>query len=94
MVTETARASRVRTLSPSDDRQDHPGGKRPRAHPVPVRAGKANEHTDQRVIAAGLVLGGEAMASANSVAQEIADLGAALDAANDSYGTNPTGGHI
>ena len=56
--------------------------------------GRANEHTDQRVITAGLVLGGEALASANLSAQEIADLGAALDEANDEYGTNPSGGHL
>ena len=56
--------------------------------------GRANEHTDQRVITAGLVLGGEALASANLSAQEITDLGAALDEANDAYGTNPMGGHL
>jgi hypothetical protein len=56
--------------------------------------GRANEHTDQRVITAGLVLGGEALASANLSAQEVADLGAALDEANDAYGTNPSGGHL
>jgi hypothetical protein len=56
--------------------------------------GRANEHTDQRVITAGLVLGGEALASAKLSAQEIADLGAALDEANDAYGTNPMGGHL
>jgi hypothetical protein len=56
--------------------------------------GKANEHTDQRVITSGLVLGGEALAAANLSAQEIADLGAALDEANDAYGTNPMGGHL
>ena len=56
--------------------------------------GRANEHTDQRVITAGLVLGGEALASANVSAQEIADLGATLDEANDAYGTNPMGGHL
>jgi hypothetical protein len=56
--------------------------------------GRANEHTDQRVITAGLVLGGEALASANLSAQEIADLGSALDEANDAYGTNPSGGHL
>ena len=56
--------------------------------------GRANEHTDQRVISAGLVLGGEALASAKLSAQEIANLGAALDEANDAYGTNPMGGHL
>jgi len=56
--------------------------------------GRANEHTDQRVITAGLVLGGEALASANLSSQEIADLGAALDEDNDAYGTNPMGGHL
>jgi hypothetical protein len=56
--------------------------------------GKANEHTDQRVLTSGLVLGGEALAAANLSAQEIADLGAALDETNDAYGTNPMGGHL
>jgi hypothetical protein len=56
--------------------------------------GRANEHTDQRVITSGLVLGGEALASGNLSAQEISDLGAALDEANDAYGTNPMGGHL
>jgi hypothetical protein len=56
--------------------------------------GRANEHTDQRVITSGVVLGGEALASANLSAQEIADLGATLDEANDAYGTNPMGGHL
>jgi len=35
--------------------------------------GKANEHTDQRVITSGLVLGGEALAGADLSGQEIAD---------------------
>ena len=34
------------------------------------------------------------MAVANLSAQEIADLGAALDETNDAYGTNPMGGHL
>ena len=54
--------------------------------------GKANEHRDQRVIASGVALWAEVGRTLS--AQEIADLGAALDAANDSYGKNPTGGHI
>jgi Relaxase/Mobilisation nuclease domain len=56
--------------------------------------GQANEHTDQRVIAAGLVLGGDAMAGGNLSSQEIADIGAGLDAAHEAFGTNPKGGHI
>jgi len=56
--------------------------------------GRANEHTDQRVITSGLVLGGEALAGADLSGQEIADLGAALDEANDANGTNPMGGHL
>src|ERR1035437_358001 len=54
--------------------------------------GRANEHTDQRVITSGIVMGveeGRALTTA-----EIADLGTALDAANDSYQTNPADGHI
>ena len=54
--------------------------------------GKANEHRDQRVIAAGWRCGPKKGRTLS--AGEIADLGAALDAANDSYGKNPTGGHI
>jgi hypothetical protein len=54
--------------------------------------GKANEHTDQRVVASGLSVGiteGRALSAA-----EIAGLGAAIDAANDRFATNPPGGHI
>ena len=54
--------------------------------------GKANEHTDQRVVASGLSVGiteGRALSAA-----EIAGLGAAIDAANDRFATNPSGGHI
>jgi hypothetical protein len=54
--------------------------------------GKANEHRDQRVIASGVALWAEEGRTLS--AQEIADLGASLDAANDSYGKNPAGGHI
>ena len=41
--------------------------------------GKANEHSDQRVITSGLVMGGEALAGGNLSKQQIADLGAGLD---------------
>ena len=54
--------------------------------------GRANEHTDQRVITSGIVMGveeGRALTAA-----EIADLSTALDATNDSYRTNPANGHI
>jgi len=54
--------------------------------------GKANEHRDQRVIASGVALWAEEGRTLS--AEEIADLGASLDAANDSYGKNPSGGHI
>jgi AcrR family transcriptional regulator len=54
--------------------------------------GKANEHRDQRVIASGVALWAEEGRTLST--QEITDLGASLDAANDSYGKNPTGGHI
>jgi len=56
--------------------------------------GKANEHTDQRVITSGLVLGGEALVGGNLSKQQIADLGACLDEAHEIYGTDPKGGHI
>src|ERR1035437_9837712 len=56
--------------------------------------GKANEHTDQRVITSGLVLGGEALAGGNLSHSQIADLGAGLDEAHEIYGTDPKGGHI
>ena len=55
-------------------------------------AGKANEHSDQRVIASGVSLWAEEGRMLS--AREIADLGASLDAANDTYGRNPAGGHI
>ena len=54
--------------------------------------GRANEHADQRVVYSGLSVGieeGRALSDA-----EIAGLGAAIDAANDQFGTNPSGGHI
>lgn len=54
--------------------------------------GRANEHTDQRVVTSGIVVGvdeGRMLSSA-----EIADLGMALDAANETHGTDPAGGHI
>ena len=54
--------------------------------------GRANEHTDQRVITSGIVMGVEE--GRGLTAAEIADLGSALDAANDSYGANPAAGHI
>jgi hypothetical protein len=56
--------------------------------------GKANEHTDQRVITSGLVLGGEALAGCNLSLSQIADLGAGLDEAHELFGTDPKGGHI
>jgi hypothetical protein len=56
--------------------------------------GKANEHTDQRVITSGLVLGGEALAGSNLSHRQIADLGAGLDEAHEIFGTDPKGGHI
>jgi hypothetical protein len=54
--------------------------------------GKGNEHTDQRVITSGIVMGVEEGRSLSPA--EIAELGAALDAANDVYRSNPAGGHI
>ena len=56
--------------------------------------GKANEHTDQRVITSGLVMGGEALAGSNLSHRQIADLGAGLDEAHGIFGTDPKGGHI
>ena len=56
--------------------------------------GQANEHTDQRVITSGLELGGDALAGGNLSSQQIADIGAGLDAAHEEFGTNPKGGHI
>jgi len=54
--------------------------------------GRANEHRDQRVITSGIVMGVEE--GRLSSRAEIAELGAALDAANNSYRANPAGGHI
>jgi hypothetical protein len=56
--------------------------------------GKANEHTDQRVITSGLVMGGEALAGGNLSSGQIAKLGTGLDAAHETFGTDPKGGHI
>jgi hypothetical protein len=49
--------------------------------------GKANEHTDQRVVATGVSLWAEEGRALS--AQEITDLGANLDAANDAYRVDP-----
>lgn len=54
--------------------------------------GRANEHTDQRVITSGIVVGVDEGRMLNPA--EIADLGTALDAANETHGTDPSGGHI
>ena len=54
--------------------------------------GKANEHTDQRVVASGLAVGMEEGRPLTPA--EIAGLGAAIDSANDRFETNPPGGHI
>jgi hypothetical protein len=56
--------------------------------------GQANEHTDQRVITSGLELGGDALAGGYLSSEQIADIGAGLDAAHEEFGTNPRGGHI
>jgi hypothetical protein len=54
--------------------------------------GRANEHSNQRVVASGIVMGVEEGRALTPL--EIADLGAALDAANDIYRSDPAGGHI
>ena len=54
--------------------------------------GKANEHTDQRVVTSGLSVGIEEGRPLSPA--EIAGLGAAIDAANERFGANPPGGHI
>jgi hypothetical protein len=56
--------------------------------------GKANEHTDQRVITSGLALGGDVLASRALSSQAIVELGSDLDAANDLSRSDPAGGHI
>jgi len=54
--------------------------------------GKANEHTDQRVVTSGLSIGIEEGRPLS--AAEIAGLGAAIDSTNDRFERNPLGGHI
>ena len=78
----------------ADDRQDHQGGIGPGASSATSsdRARRTSTPTSGSS-PPGLALGGEEAADPQS-SREIADLGAALDAANDSYGTNPAGGHI
>ncbi|HZM57336.1 MAG TPA: hypothetical protein VFC03_20160 [Acidimicrobiales bacterium] len=56
--------------------------------------GKANEHTDQRVITSGLALGGDVLAGRALSRQAIVELGSDLDAANDLSRADPAGGHI
>ena len=51
--------------------------------------GKANEHTDHRVITSGLVMGGEELAGSNLSHSQIAGLGAGLDEAHETFGTDP-----
>ena len=63
-------------------------------HPLPIRSRpgeRAHRSTGHRL---GLELGGEALAGGNLPSQEIADIGAGLDAAHETFGTNPKGGHI
>jgi hypothetical protein len=57
-------------------------------------AGRANEHTDQRVITAGLALGGEVLAGRGLSTQEIADLGADLDEAKEAFAVDTKAGHL
>ena len=54
--------------------------------------GRANEHSEQRVVASGIVMGVDEGRALTPL--EIADLGTALDAANDLYRSDPAGGHI
>ena len=54
--------------------------------------GRANEHSEQRVVASGIVMGVEEARPLTPL--EMADLGAALDGANDLYRSDPAGGHI
>lgn len=54
--------------------------------------GRANEHSDQRVVTSGIVMGVEEGRALTPL--EIADLGAALDATNEIYQSDPAGGHI
>ena len=56
--------------------------------------GQANEHSDQRIITAGLELGGDALAGGTLSSQQISDIGVGLDASHEASGTNPKGGHI
>jgi hypothetical protein len=56
--------------------------------------GKANEHTDQRVITSGRALGGDVLAGRALSSQAIVELGSDLDAANDLSRADPAGGHI
>ena len=56
--------------------------------------GKANEHTDQRVITSGRALGGDVLAGRALTSQAIVELGSDLDAANDLSRADPAGGHI
>jgi len=54
--------------------------------------GKANEHTDQRVVVSGLTIGIEEGRPLTT--EEIAGLGGAIDSAKDAHRAEPPGGHI
>src|ERR1035437_8431168 len=54
--------------------------------------GKANEHTDQRVVVSGLNIGIEEGRPLTT--EEIAALGVAIDSAKDAHRADPPGGHI
>ena len=56
--------------------------------------GRANEHTDQRVITSGLALGVEVLAGRGLSTQEIADLGADLDEAKEAFAVDTKAGHL
>jgi hypothetical protein len=54
--------------------------------------GKVHEHLDHRVLTSGIVMGVDEGRELST--GELADLGAALDADEDCWGTSPSGGHI
>ena len=90
-------ARRVRTLATGfeaspHDRQDHQGPSGRGLIRYLFGPGKANEHTDQRVITSGIVMGVEEGRTLEPA--EIADLGAALDAPTTPIGTNRRWTHL
>ena len=77
---------------PRHDRKDQQNRRAANLFATCLVRAKVHEHLDHLVLTSGIVMGvddGRELSTG-----ELADLGAALDADEDCWGTNPSGGHI